>query len=421
MGNRTSSLRPVRSQRKIRFIPDPSGQRCCCVLCGTEIVICGGITERFLSRGTEHWKDRKTSWFGKSVTAAAGEVEQTGFDDGADYQSYIRPWSVLVRAIIENPETWQLSMSGIGCSTATDCVVPTNSNKAYIKPAGRRSNPWYTRFRWVDFDLIELQGGWIYRSKRAKKWRTLPQGYILHVDCWLLVDRVIGLSVVKQNLRTFVEATRIFWLENPGTWSRELVHWNSRGCSDGWQVGRFKINEGANCCATCWHNVHTQRSPLRCSGVQEIIDRASRPKHHQSSRGSLSPFAKVDIPVELAIMIVDNVYFSAPTSRQTARDTYNMLRAFKWELPGAYWKSRVNTGLIWELRDIKPDADIDWGALVMMLEERLLTEAWYCSSGLKLRAQLLDNLAVIEGLFLNMLEPKHEGNKWVKGGLTFPG
>ncbi|KAL4945621.1 hypothetical protein BDV06DRAFT_219159 [Aspergillus oleicola] len=273
---------------------------------------------------------------------------------------------------------------------------------------------WHTGFR-PAIERLDWRSERFLTQKQFEKASKLPWGYAVHSDCWLLVDRIIGLDLVMDNLRNFVQVIEAYWQSNNDRWSSGMYHGTSKLCSHGWRMGQFRTPD--ECCPL--HTIvdrysglpkscNQGASPLRSHYIDRVIERSTQENAAGKSRTSRMSLAKVDVPVEIAIMILETIYFSAPCSPFAARDARNLLKAFQWKLPDTYWFSRVNRNLIFEIEDIPRGVDIDWGALVLGLEEYLVEQKLYCRSGLKLRAQILETLRIVGELFKDRLEYKDE-------------
>ncbi|GAB1191758.1 hypothetical protein APSETT444_000940 [Aspergillus pseudonomiae] len=156
---------------------------------------------------------------------------------------------------------------------------------------------------------------------------------------------------------------------------------------------------------TGWHKpviYHVTGSPLRIPGIQKLIAEATRECTEVHLRGHS---AIVDLPLDIAILIVDLIYGSRPRSMERLIDTRNLLEAFQWKLPETYWKTRCDYWLVFEMDDlIREKRAAKWSRFCLGLEELLLERGWYCNSGLRTRQRALTSLGGIKEHFLNMIE-----------------
>ncbi|OGM43523.1 hypothetical protein ABOM_008074 [Aspergillus bombycis] len=230
-------------------------------------------------------------------------------------------------------------------------------------------------------------------------WGTEPDipkeriGYPIHAHCWVLLDRVIGHEIVQEHLREFARAADAYWWRNMGSWGARLWHHEDEmSC-----YGTKSVVD--------WHKpviYHVTGSPLRIPGIQKLIVQATRECPGVDLRGHS---AIVDLPLDIAILIVDLIYGSRPRSVERLNDTRNFLEVFQWKLPDTYWKTRCDCWLVFEMDDlIREKRAVNWSRFCLGLEELLLERGWYCNSGLRTRHRALTSLAGIKKHFLNMIE-----------------
>ncbi|CEL06872.1 hypothetical protein ASPCAL10043 [Aspergillus calidoustus] len=82
-----------------------------------------------------------------------------------------------------------------------------------------------------------------------------------------------------------------------------------------------------------------------------------------------------------------------------------MLAAFQWRLPDAYWISRSNGHLKFEMQQDALDRDVDWERVCLDIEEMWLSGN-DCAAATKNRAQALGSLGIMRELLLREVEKK---------------
>ncbi|OOO14214.1 Histone core domain protein [Aspergillus oryzae] len=165
-------------------------------------------------------------------------------------------------------------------------------------------------------------------------------GYPIHAHCWVILDRVIGHEMVQKHLREFTRAVEAYWSQCTG-------------------VGRVELRRDS------------------------VI---------------------VNPPLDVAILIVDQIYGSRPCSLEMLRDTRNLLEAFQWKLPDTYWRTRCESRLVFEMDDlIRENRPVNWKEFCLGLEELLLDKDWFCNSGMRIRLRTLTSLGGIKECFLDLV------------------
>ncbi|RDW87082.1 uncharacterized protein DSM5745_03724 [Aspergillus mulundensis] len=444
MGHRHSRQRPGPG---VNSTDTSCNAQYACVICGAVIHHCSTEQQHEMLASRDHWRKEKLGIFRRSISVPASEVEGT-------YLASPLAWSYLFRVLLQNPETEEFTISGIA-TIRDELIVPKDPATARIASTGVKPGQGATLFRPVDVTggagghpapesvLVAPSSSQsssgstrqILREKvcsdkraRAARRRSCPRGHLVHADCWLLVDRVIGHDLVTANVRLFVETVRDYWRSHGGpgeTWAYEPAHhrkdvrdWGKRHKCDGWRTPKFGPDAeftprpGRERCMD--NRYHQPRSPVRIPEIQALVDSVvkenedtKRRSIHRSRDVRVSDSAaKIDIPVDIAMMILDYMYHTYDSVVDMIRDTRNLLEAFSWTLPDAYWISRCAPWPLFEIVDIPPGGEIDWVALCLGLEELLVEETWYCRSGLKLRATVLRSLEAIRVDFVRRLEGK---------------
>lgn len=226
--------------------------------------------------------------------------------------------------------------------------------------------------------------------------RTNIRGYIVHANCWTLLERVFGGRKTERNLELLLQIFMERFDENPFDIHEYMDYGNGTKPSPFWRepplidlvrprIVFYKsdgnksaggINRGLNDKVT--RETISLRDPLHIPWLQILISRSeedgrAKKAYHRPSRerrirreitfqgrqkvrSSLSPLlARLLIP-EIVHLILDHL--SRPT------DISNAIHTFCWDIPDSYWKHRVPRGVLFELADVCQD-DLDWKSFFM--------------------------------------------------------
>jgi hypothetical protein len=240
-------------------------------------------------------------------------------------------------------------------------------------------------------------------------YRRLPFGYPVHAHCWTLVDNVIGLDIVEKNLHAFCEVVYEFWSDHRGHWYTPVYHGTGLACRYKWRQPGVRQVEAKP--PSIWSTrSHASDSPLRLPKVQKMIQQVEH-RTEEPSRVGYRASPIVHLPLEIQIMIVDELYVLPDFSRNDVRGVRRALRALRWKLPDQYWISRCSMDLGFDVMGI-PNIErvTEWGEFCTTLEYRLAGSKWWCESGLALREAILNRLKAVQPRFL---ERVHCENKAV--------
>ncbi|KAB8239618.1 uncharacterized protein BDW43DRAFT_305390 [Aspergillus alliaceus] len=323
---------------------------------------------------------------------SSAELEQTWFRKNPSL------WSIYYRAIIDDRGACDIYLSGIGAKTYNPGRldhVPTNPEKARIYGSPNKG----TSFHMAPVLRSDRRRGWRYRV-----------GYPIHAHCWMLLDRVIGHDVIMRHLREFTRAVKAFWKGNNSSWFLKLGHPIT---------GEFCRKQGAN-----WlrpqpvelsahvledprvqRKAHTLGSPLRIAGLQELMVQVTRERNVQENKDVRARSAIENLPLDIAIYMVDMIYESRPYCLERVQDTRNLLEAAQWTLPATYWIGRCNPQLVFEVDElIAVGYAVDWASFCLGLEQLVLSDGWYCNSGLGNRERTLGIMNNIKKIFLGRVK-----------------
>ncbi|RHZ63443.1 uncharacterized protein CDV56_107656 [Aspergillus thermomutatus] len=377
--------------RRCRTLPAKRDPTLCCVICGAELPMYA-VEEVLEER--EDWRELANKRRRKSVIVPAEELEQT------DFVKYPYLWSFWFRAILDDPKTSQMFLSGISNGLSINFrprPVPRDPQRASLLNLALTENHWN-----ADFHMANLfEPDW---NREAGERIAYP----IHPHCWLLLDRFVGHDLIMSSLHAFVRAVKGFWKENKRHWAVFLdhvsvdavcynkgPHWpTEQGTPDSCPEYPDAIRK--------WH---APGSPLRIPDIQRLITQNLLSQRDNSGQGQNKIESPVFcLPLDLAVTIVDLMYKTQPHCQQRIDDTRNLLEAFRWRLPNTYWQARCNTPLLFELDDlIKAGTAVNWPGLCLGIEELLLDDDWYCNSGLNNRARTLKLLNGIKEGFLHLL------------------
>ncbi|PLB46385.1 hypothetical protein P170DRAFT_427707 [Aspergillus steynii IBT 23096] len=388
----------IMSKRFYAPLPQPFDPCLYCVACGAEFPM---HDPRDIYDEREDWTRLRKKRKNRVAYVSDQELEQT------DFKRHPELWSFFYRTILDDPQSGSLRLSGISDHRSWGWYplpAPLDIHKARIggipNPDGRHN---------VDFHMVNmLNADW-----NREKGQLI--GYPIHVPCWLLLDRVIGHEIIRDNLRPFIQAVEGFWKDNSKLWEVLLTH--SQEEDECYEKGQHwlkdppKIKKKPNqrqrsfpikqVTPKPWHE---PGSPYRIPAIQDLIDKACQVK--DGHRHPIIHNHMVSMmPIEIAVMIIDMIYRGQKHSQARINDTWNALYAFQWTLPDTYWQSRCNPELVFEIDDLAQSGKaVDWPYLCLGLEELLLDEDWYCNSGLNNRGRTMSIMSGIRKRFLVLLD-----------------
>lgn len=227
-------------------------------------------------------------------------------------------------------------------------------------------------------------------------------GYSVHAHCWVLVGRIIGLDLIKANLKLFLTAVEQFWAQNADLWDRSLSRAEANydrqldACPD----DSSDLPSETESEIYDSYDVILCQNPAVVPRIQEIIEQATQ--SHSESPPQPTPSSLVShVPLDIAIQIVEC------SKLVGIKDTRNMLAAFGWRLPDSYWKKSCNMDLIFEYADLhKANCPVDWQFIGLATEELMGDPKWKNDSacGLGTRLWIFRQLEQIKSVFLDLLE-----------------
>ncbi|KAJ0413851.1 hypothetical protein BJY00DRAFT_319413 [Aspergillus carlsbadensis] len=396
-----------------------------CLLCGMRIEP-GDIEFQGLAvRERPDWTQKELR--GEHLVLAT-EVEETAFVKRS------AQWAHFFRGVIEGPRPDSpLSLTGIGFrETDNKAVVPASPDKASIIA------PNCAPHRKHQYKFFRARGD-PSSTPFDHNHKKLPVGYPVHAHCRALVDAVIGRDVVAKNLRAFCETLYESWDTIPNGWHGDLgCHSASPSCRYSWRqpgVRQLRVEppylwtSGRRYKYAYSNASHASDSPLRLPKVQGVIRRVARRVQederrvgygygygygYPATRSSLASVASsssslVHLPLEIKIMIIDELYMLPDFSRNAVSLVRRTLHALGWNLPNSYWISRCSMDLGFDVMGI-PNIDkvVDWGEFCTTLEYKLAGNRWWCISGLALRESILNRLKAVRGTFLKRVERENK-------------
>jgi hypothetical protein len=221
-------------------------------------------------------------------------------------------------------------------------------------------------------------------------------GYAVHAHCWVLVERAIGRALVESNLQVFKQALLQFWDEQEDG-IRDLV------CPEPDPEDTNSFNPISSAVR---YNLYggRYRNPANVPEIRRLVEQATQTDIHDGPCHQ-KPSGLPQVPLEIAMMIVDAIYYDNNYNAARIEDTQNLLVAFQWTLPDTYWQSRCYKDLIFEVKDlIEGDISVNWQSLCLVLEGLLVDHEWYSMSGLGNRARIFQMLKRIKVILLHLLE-----------------
>jgi hypothetical protein len=200
------------------------------------------------------------------------------------------------------------------------------------------------------------------------------------------MDRIIGHDFVQRHWDTFIDIAQEFWIANMDRFGSRYAD-GSRGWSGNRNGNATNANgvakpqddpilpfvavkRGASVLVGYNPVVHADSGQLGLPDMHELAAKVLRaPQRSDLLASAARRLPHVDIPVELAIMIVEIVRVSRTDRLEGVRDTRNMLVAFQRRLPDAYWVSRSNGQLKFEMQRDALDRNVDWEKICLDIEE----------------------------------------------------
>lgn len=281
----------------------------------------------------------------------------------------------------------------------------------------------------VSFHMVNLFG----RDEDREAGRRI--GYPIHAHCWLIVGRFFGFELIQQNLRAFVNAVAEYWKHNKRAWSagEEFPSAEERDCFDQGPIwgnrlagllqyyhsSKREVGRSTLVVESCRYG-HQPRNPFRVSAIMDLIERVTKSCGTQRmdsnnkvsrSKESVQLPAMIDVPVEIGVLIVDEIWKSRPLCQGRIEDTRNLLEAFQWTLPSTYWIARCDPQVFYEVEDlIASRKEVDWVGLCLGLEKLMLDPRWFYQNGLHHRRKILENLGVIQKYFTRSLSHCQNGH-----------
>lgn len=162
-------------------------------------------------------------------------------------------------------------------------------------------------------------------------------GYAVHAHCWVLVERAIGRTLVESNLQVFKQALLQFWDEQEDGIG-DLV------CPEPDPEDTNSFNPMSSAVR---YNLYggRYRNPANVPEIRRLVEQATQTDIHDGPCHQ-RPSGLPQVPLEIAMMIVDAIYYDNNYNAARIEDTQNLLVAFQWTLPDTYWQSRCYKDLI---------------------------------------------------------------------------
>ncbi|CAI7584807.1 unnamed protein product [Penicillium glandicola] len=348
-----------------------------CLLCGVQVWKMDYCSRKMnpnhadaLLKETQWKKHRKAKL--EHVMVSSKEVEE------ADLAKFPTMWSCVCRAIIKGPTT-KFFLSGItviGENRTESYLIPIPKNPSMARIGGRTHNLQYDDDTFIQFYAASI-------TKQLNRFKGEHMGFVVHAHCWALLNHIIPTKVVQKKMDKFVRVARKYWRDNESWGSNDyfLRHWKGqpRIAYPGFEYG-----------------CDIYMNPLIIPEVQKAIENAKKAKKKRVQH------CYSNIPLEVAIMIAE---WTCPIdyTPADAKNTRNMLSACQWELPGSFWKRRLNEDIFLELNSLREaEYSIDWQALRLDLMALLSDREWYLSSGLANRERVLGFMTAIKSIFLEI-------------------
>ena len=176
----------------------------------------------------------------------------------------------------------------------------------------------------------------------------------MHPHCWVLLDRVIGHELVEMSLKRFLKAIEQFWQGNSKLFLADEDQFD-RDYDDPFHSLRNRLEEtpepieNGGIRENLFKQVDTWRDPVNVPEIQALVEQAVQQNPRDDHECSL---VALDVPLEIAVMIVDMIYNSIDYNQESIIDTRNLLSAFQWKLPDSYWQNRCKRDSVFEFEDL---------------------------------------------------------------------
>ncbi|KAL1969746.1 hypothetical protein VTN77DRAFT_8299 [Rasamsonia byssochlamydoides] len=260
-------------------------------------------------------------------------------------------WTSFIRVIIiskeEDSGEPQYQLSGVCQCQDSQIIfqVPRDRNRALIgyPHSGGRSNK-----------TIKVHAARFHYPKKLQ----YPYGCLIHARCWDLIERLLGPRAENQ-LEVLIHVLRQRWDRSDfSLYDRGFIPWEH---PEKWAEALTE-------------ETFAFRDPVKIPALRALIDeglqRRLREPMKRRTRRWRPLFRAVErlttsrpFPLDTEYMILD---------RLGCEDIPNVLRAFGWQIPDAYWFARLRKDLLFELDDLKiADTEMDWQFLCLGTEQLL--------------------------------------------------
>lgn len=194
--------------------------------------------------------------------------------------------------------------------------VPHNPQKARIGDAKKNPNPLFAHFHMANM---------LQQDRNREKGRQV--GYTVHAHCWVLVDRVIGHELMERSLGVFVKAVEKIWKRNSHIWG--LSQFDDDYDDDSFYT--FPAIQERFGRTHSIRKVDLWLNPVNVPEIHRLIERAIRngPKDDSSTllfspslqQQNQSESSFIQIPLEIAVLIVDTIYEDDSYGQASIQDT----------------------------------------------------------------------------------------------------
>jgi hypothetical protein len=256
-----------------------------------------------------------------------------------------------------------------------------------------------------------------------------PHGYLIHADCWTLIERVIG-PKAEHHIELFLQVLRTRWQENPFEvdhffedekdrrhWHFPCANYDYGEWPDGYSHApsdyqgedrRLRIRRLGRYSIAITRDISPVWNPIDIPAIHDLLRKSvqnraretmkrktrkwSHPLSHEFRFEHLRGGCGGVLPPEIKWHILDELRYY--------KDVRNTLYAFGWQITDSYWRGRFPWDVVFEITpDLVLSMDIDWKFFCLKMEELLET-----SLSLQNRQRILRVLEGKKKLFFTMLD-----------------
>ncbi|PWY82081.1 hypothetical protein BO70DRAFT_396373 [Aspergillus heteromorphus CBS 117.55] len=275
---------------------------------------------------------------------------------------YAKTWQTVYRMILYDPATREYRLSGT-------CQEPPEIHAGdYLVP-----HRWYEGVVWFPRELKaeftdRLANPVMLRANEDPEKMDRLVGYTVHALCWKMLEKHLG-RYLEYDVQNVSRAVRLRFLK-----MHSLPH--------------PRAFELTNLISADTRTLATRAVPLL---IKKATPRRKGPPQILIETSDRAVYSRLNyLPLELQYLIMDRI---------PPEDALRIQRALRWSLPDAYWRSRINSKVVFEVRSCS-QLTLNWQYLCLKLEELeakdTVRRLYSLPSSLKIRAALFKHLDLIK-------------------------